>query len=1057
MREQFKLFSAAKKVVIVLAMIVAVLAPTMQVEAATEVNITSCQINGENKSKVNITVDTSNISCDDNILYLFEAAPYETSISGKTPIAFISYGKAGAYDFEVDLNYNTVTSRLYKKFAIGVKRNGSFEMVSDFHYITNPEILASFNFEKPVARTKKGLAGSLYTLKETNCDNGLINITFEQILSSTPTGCSYTYDGFTVYFKEQEIRNLDYLISGMSKNDIVVSLGLASAENRNIPELIYPGAENQSGVVQYGFNTANETGVKYVAAITAFLAERYSDPNSDNGFVSNWFIGNEVNDEKVYYSIGANGVDDFTEKYMQTFRIMYNIIRSNYSNADVYMRLANLWYVEQETDNYAGKILLEKFNALGKKEGNFDWSLSYHPYSCPLDDADVLDDGEIVVQDIYGNNVGLAEQNENTFQVTMYNIEVLTNFLQKAELRAPDGGVRSITLSEQGYTSNSAIGGKEEVIQAASIAYAYYKTECNPYIESFLYYRYQDDQNILNGQPNWCYGLLDVAGNKKYAYNVFKDMNTSNSLMVTDFAKALYGKSSWSELISGFDKNKVNSLPTYTKGNLMSAPQLIDGNVIASDMTNEWELVYNMMTLSQYNIGVDGNANMYEPRTWAVTSPEATVDEYGIIKKEFTTPLNLTDAPYLEFNFELDLDPYVAQNIKQASVLVKVYSGSDVYEASAIVDVGQTYYSKQYHMYLDLCGWSSRNTIDKIEVWVNQYNADTPIVAELMIYDLQYTAVCPGGNALTPAVSNKTDISNAVISGIGPQVSTGQLLKPVISVNLNGKSLSEGKDYVVGYYDNYTAGTAKVIVAGINNYTGYVGTVFTIMNAAPIYNGIDYSAVFDATYYYNTNPDVANALGSDSQTLLWHFVTFGMAEGRCAKADFNVVNYMYCLLNDDLRAAYGGDMKQYYYHYMNYGRYEGRSVSDYDSIFDPQYYLDNNPDVKKNIIERYTADGNLLGWALWHYYEYGMNEGRRGSAIFGVFNYEAANADIYNAYRNNYRQATIHYLQYGLGRPIIGNIDIYNMESIRPDVCAVFGSNPDAWIGWYIAYGASGC
>lgn len=225
-----------------------------------------------------------------------------------------------------------------------------------------------------------------------------------------------------------------------------------------------------------------------------------------------------------------------------------------------------------------------------------------------------------------------------------------------------------------------------------------------------------------------------------------------------------------------------------------------------------------------------------------------------------------------------------------------------------------------------------------------------------------------------------------------------------------------------------------------------------------VYNGIDYACVYDKDYYYDNNEDVAKAFGDDPEMLIWHFVTFGMSEGRCAKADFNVINYRYGLHNGDLRDALGGEISQYYYHYMNYGRFEGRSVSDYDDIFDADYYLDNNPDVLANIVGRFTSDGNLKGWALWHYCEYGMSEGRSASAKFGIYNYLAANADVYSAYSNNLKEAALHYLNFGRyeGRTLQAKVNMNTIPSQRPDVVNAFGSNPINWVWWYIEYGCKG-
>ena len=224
------------------------------------------------------------------------------------------------------------------------------------------------------------------------------------------------------------------------------------------------------------------------------------------------------------------------------------------------------------------------------------------------------------------------------------------------------------------------------------------------------------------------------------------------------------------------------------------------------------------------------------------------------------------------------------------------------------------------------------------------------------------------------------------------------------------------------------------------------------------YEGVDYSSVFDPYYYADTNEDVKNAFGYDTQALISHFVNFGMGEGRCAKETFNVVEYKYGIYNADLRSAFGGDMKQYYYHYMNFGKNEGRSVSDWDAVFDPEYYLAANPDVYDNIVSRFTSDGNTKGWALWHFCEFGMNEGRIGKADFGVFNYMAANADVYQAFAPDYSSVYLHYVLYGIPehRSITPKYNMYQMATQRPDVVEAFGNNIVKWVEWYIEFGSKG-
>ena len=120
-------------------------------------------------------------------------------------------------------------------------------------------------------------------------------------------------------------------------------------------------------------------------------------------------------------------------------------------------------------------------------------------------------------------------------------------------------------------------------------------------------------------------------------------------------------------------------------------------------------------------------------------------------------------------------------------------------------------------------------------------------------------------------------------------------------------------------------------------------------------NQVDYTAVFDADYYYNAYADLKSAIGNDQEKLLQHFVVFGMQEGRRGNDEFDVKAYMEN--NPDLVQVFGPtDYASYYLHYITYGKNEGRSavstgntvntsantaapaqtlISSYTTVFDP--------------------------------------------------------------------------------------------------------------------------
>ena len=91
-----------------------------------------------------------------------------------------------------------------------------------------------------------------------------------------------------------------------------------------------------------------------------------------------------------------------------------------------------------------------------------------------------------------------------------------------------------------------------------------------------------------------------------------------------------------------------------------------------------------------------------------------------------------------------------------------------------------------------------------------------------------------------------------------------------------------------------------------------------------VHNGLDYSLVFDPTYYSNRYGDLKKAFGTDSQKLFKHFLDYGVREGRVASARFNVQAYKRRYL--DLQNAFGNDLPKYYRHYIEYGKRENRTA-----------------------------------------------------------------------------------------------------------------------------------
>lgn len=196
--------------------------------------------------------------------------------------------------------------------------------------------------------------------------------------------------------------------------------------------------------------------------------------------------------------------------------------------------------------------------------------------------------------------------------------------------------------------------------------------------------------------------------------------------------------------------------------------------------------------------------------------------------------------------------------------------------------------------------------------------------------------------------------------------------------------------------------------------------VASIQNSVTMYNGIDYSAVYDYRYYIEHNSDVLNAYGGDDIQTLQHFVDFGMKEGRRGNAEFDVVSYKNAYV--DLRNAFGNDIKSYYFHYMNFGKKENRKATgvttvqnsitvyngvDYSSVYDYDYYTKRYSDV----LNAYGKDDIQT---LQHFIIFGMSEGRQAKETFNVNYYRVRYADLYRAYGNDLPSYYLHYMIFGV-------------------------------------------
>ncbi len=501
--------------------------------------IESCVINQET-GKIDIRMSAPGLAVsDDGYYYLFEEKTYETELTGEEYI--VEDQKDVDLTFSVNLNYNTVSSRLFSKFVIAVRLDGEFVAISEPKYITNPEAVARYNPSFIKTSSKKGLLVDPEKLAGTELDDlgvrhAAYNIPLSRILGHTtnehyPT-VYYSYNGRDYAFNGQIIAEYDYIFSTLSGKGITTTAIILN-DMSSYTDLIHPLARSGGKAPYYAFNAADAAGSEYLAAVASFLASRYS--GTGNGTVMNWVIGNEINARSEWNYIQYMDTESYVEEYAKAFRIFYNAILSINANARVYISLDQQWGKSLYSNNgYGSKEIMDEFNRNIKNGGNIDWGVAQHPYNYPLTSAKAWSTS--------GRAGTYIVDSETTPVLSIRNIHVLTDYLQKEEFRTESGEVRHVILSEMGYTSTQG-----QDLQAASFVYAYKVIEANQYIDSMLFSRETDAApEVAQGLA---LGINTQSGGRKSIYDAYKYVDTDQAAAHTDFALRIIGISNWNEVI----------------------------------------------------------------------------------------------------------------------------------------------------------------------------------------------------------------------------------------------------------------------------------------------------------------------------------------------------------------------------------------------------------------------------------------------------------------------------------------------------------------------------
>ena len=493
-------------------------------------------VKGTKANTITVSATVSNyVKSSDGYYYLV----YVDSNSGKVKktVGKVKKPEKAKGKITFKLNISGHPEYAQGKFAIGIKKSKSaYSVISPKSYVSNPEKLSTNTAAYFVPGTKKGIqATDINELTDTKSKTVFFNLYISDLMRKDSGEETYKYNGKTYHFNG--LYGYVYLVQQCNAKGIQVTAQISIDRNASTQSFI-TGNSPYAETAYYGWNTDNSTTRQTMEAMFAYLGEKFG---KNNCYISNWILGNEVNSASGYYYVGNVSFSKFISMYSEAFRCLYNAVKSSRGSSKVFICLDNCWNQKNAfTICYSARSTLESFAAkISDMQKDVNWNLAYHAYNQPLSDSQFWS----------GANASMftSDANTTTF-ITMRNIQTLTDYVKNRF-----GSNTRIILSEQGFSST--YGGQAN--QAAAIALAYYKAACNPMIDAFIIRSYKDEAHEV--AQGLAMGLKDANGKKKTAYNVFKNMDSSNSLKYTEkVLKSQVGN--WKSLVPGYSTGKISSM-----------------------------------------------------------------------------------------------------------------------------------------------------------------------------------------------------------------------------------------------------------------------------------------------------------------------------------------------------------------------------------------------------------------------------------------------------------------------------------------------------------------
>ena len=372
-----------------------------------------------------------------------------------------------------------------------------------------------------------------------------VNISHLVAVTNSPGTIPWMVEGTAVHLKAAALSGLDSQVKTLSQRGIVISLILLAYEPGDAALksiLLHPDYSTRAPNHLGAFNTVSPEGIRTLRACFEFIGERYTRPGYPHGRAANFIVGNEVNSHWFWYNLGRAPMEKLADEYLKAVRICHESVRRYSTTARVYLSLEHHWNIRYPGGDaeqaFPARPFLDYFARRAREGGDFDWHIAFHPYPENLFEPRSWNDKS-------------ATLTNTTPRITFKNLEVLPAYLRQPAL-LHNGKPRRIILSEQGLHTPEGPDG--ETFQAAGYAYAWYRANNIPEIDSFILHRHVDhaaEGGLKLGlwRRNEASTSASEPAAKKKIYDVFLHADTPNWRETFAFALPVIGIERWEQLL----------------------------------------------------------------------------------------------------------------------------------------------------------------------------------------------------------------------------------------------------------------------------------------------------------------------------------------------------------------------------------------------------------------------------------------------------------------------------------------------------------------------------